>query len=71
MNKAQFINAYVVNFMATYTATHHAENCLHDRHYEIKSHSCVEEAIFLANYAWQAYEKGEGLNPEEIKFIER
>lgn len=71
MNKEQFVNAYVVNFMATYTALHYTENCVNDKHYNIKSHVCVENALFLANYAWEAYEKGDGLSPEEIKFIER
>lgn len=61
MTEQDFKDQYIVIFLATHTAMRYNENCQMDRHEEIKKHAIIEDAIFLADYAWRAYLKKEGL----------
>ena len=55
MTEKEFKSQYIVTFVATYTATHYDDNCLYDRHEANIGHHIMEDAVFLADYAWKAY----------------
>ena len=57
MTKEQFKAQYIVTFVATLTAQQYEECCSRGEHSKLRSHHMMEDAIFLADYAWDEYQK--------------
>ncbi len=56
-----FKQAYAIQFMAAYTASKYDEYNGGSKHYEL-NHPPVEDAYWLADYAWDEWKKILGLN---------
>ena len=56
MSEQEFKALYIVTFMATYTATNNDRLCAEGKHEQLENHRIVEDAVFLANHAWKAYQ---------------
>lgn len=52
MSRNEFIDAYVVQFLAAWTAQHYEDYCSRGLHNELESPP-IEDAIFLAEKAWE------------------
>lgn len=52
----EFKRQYVVTFLASYMAGNYDSDCMNGHPNEPYNHQPVEDAIFLANCAWQQYQ---------------
>ena len=57
MTKEQFIDQYVATFLASYMAGRYYDDCMNGHPNEPYNHQPVEDAVFLANKAWEQYYK--------------
>ena len=55
MNKKQFKAHYVATFLASYMASRYDSDCQNGHPNEPYNHQPVEDAIFLADKAWEQY----------------
>lgn len=56
MDKEEFIEHFVVAFLATWCANEYNDACLHDRH-QVLEHPPVEDAYYLAERAFEERQK--------------
>lgn len=61
MNKEQFVANYVSTFLASYMASRYDNDCINGHQGEPYNHQPIEDAMFLAEKAWEQY-----YNPYEI-----
>jgi hypothetical protein len=52
MSREQFIEQYVITFLATWTANNYSEACMSGNHQRLREPP-VEDAYFLAEKAWE------------------
>jgi hypothetical protein len=52
MTEKQFKDHYVATFLASYMASRYDSDCMNGHPY---NHQPVEDAVFLANKAWEQY----------------
>ncbi len=57
MTEAQFKAHYIVIFVATLTAKEYDDCCSRGEHDKLSEHHMMEDAIFLADKAWEKYLK--------------
>lgn len=55
MNKKQFVDHYVATFLASYMAGRYDDDCMNGHPNEPHNHQPVEDAVFLAQRAWEQY----------------
>jgi len=60
MTKEEFIRQFVVQFLATWTATNYNDFCARDMHSHLETPP-VEDAFFLAEAAWLKVDAYKGL----------
>lgn len=53
LDEKQFKTAYIANFLATYMAINHENDCMDGHKRNRQSHQPVEDASYLANLAWE------------------
>ena len=63
MNEKEFKALYIVIFAATHTAKNYDENCMLDKHDQNLRHHIMDDAFFLADYAWEKYVAVRDSNP--------
>lgn len=56
MNESQFKDNYIATFLATWTATNYEEFCMQGWHERLEKPP-VEDAMYLADKAWEEYLK--------------
>jgi len=54
MTEQEFKQAFIISFLATWTANEYNDACVNDRHEKLHNPP-VEDAIFLADKAWEKY----------------
>ena len=55
MNEKQFKEQYISTFLASYMASNYDFDCQNGHPNEPYNHQPIEDAIFLANKAWEQY----------------
>jgi hypothetical protein len=53
MDEKQFIDQYMVTFLASYMAGNYDDDCMNGHPNEPYNHQPVEDALFLARCAWK------------------
>lgn len=53
MTEQQFKDQYVASFLAAYMANRYDEDCMTGHIHKPYNHQPIEDALFLANCAWQ------------------
>lgn len=57
IKKEEFVNNYIVTFVATRAALKYEDACMRGDHENLRKHYDMEDAIGLADDAWKAYEE--------------
>lgn len=57
MNEKKFKDRYVLTFLASYMASRYDFDCQHGHELEPYDNQPVEDAIFLADKAWEQYQE--------------
>lgn len=57
MNEKQFKEQYISTFLASYMASRYDYDCQNGHPNEPYNHQPIEDAIFLANSAWEQYQE--------------
>ena len=57
LSKDEFIQKYIVTFLATITAQKYASCCASGNHKELSDHAVIDDAITLAGDAWAVYNR--------------
>ncbi len=53
MNKELFLQQYVTQFLASYMAYHHEDDCMNGHPGKRYAHQPIEDALFCAEQAWE------------------
>lgn len=61
MTKKEFIEAYVVSFMANWAAINYTDACMRSEQRTLTETDMFAEAVYLANELWERLEKDNGL----------
>jgi hypothetical protein len=56
MNKSEYIETFVINFISVWTARNYDDYCSRNMHKELEN-SPFEDALFLAEKTWEKFEK--------------
>lgn len=57
LDEKQFKQQYIINFLASYMATHYEEDCMNGHVAKRDKHQPIEDAAFCAECAWDSIQK--------------